>query len=121
MVYTKKQNLLPRGARGLHKKDRICSQGEQVVYTKKQNLLPRGARGLHKKDRICSQGEQVQWNLGNSNANFSKLPDFSKTTDGPDFFHYNLLQKYHRFFEFQFFEKINFSNRFVGPDQRNSY
>ena len=63
----------------------------------------------------------IQWNLGNSNANFSKLPDFSKTTDGPDFFHYNFLQKYHRFFEFQFFEKINFSNRSVGPDQRNSY
>ena len=61
------------------------------------------------------------WNLGNSNANFSKLTDFLKTTDGPDFFHYNLLQKYHRFFEFQFFEKINFSNRFVGPNQRNSY
>ena len=37
----------------------------------------------------------IQWNLGNSNANFSKLPDFSKTTDGPEFFHYNLLQKYH--------------------------
>ena len=50
----------------------------------------------------------IQWNLGNSNANFSKLPDFSKTTDGPDFFHYNLLQKYHRFFEFQFFEKNQF-------------
>ena len=65
--------------------------------------------------------EDIQWNLGNSNANFSKLQDFSKTTDGPEFFHYNLLQKYHRFFEFQFFEKINFSNRFVGPKQRNSY
>ena len=64
---------------------------------------------------------KVQWNHGNSNASFSKLPDFSKTTDGPEFFHYNLLQKYHRFFEFQFFEKINFSNRFVGPKQRNSY
>ena len=63
----------------------------------------------------------VQLNLGNSNANVSKLPDFSKTTDGPDFFHYNFLQKYHRFFEFQFFEKINFSNRSVGPSKRNSY
>ena len=50
----------------------------------------------------------LQWNLGNSNANFSKLPDFSKTNDGPEFFHYNLLQKYHRFFEFQFFEKNQF-------------
>ena len=75
--------------------------------------------GLHCFLRSVCQN--IQWNLGNSNANFSKLPDFSKTTDGPDFFHYNLLQKYHRFFEFQFFEKINFSNRFVGPDQRNSY
>ena len=37
----------------------------------------------------------IQWNLSNSNTNFLKLPDFSKTTDGPDFFHYNLLQKYH--------------------------
>ena len=70
---------------------------------------------------MAARRQGIQWNLGNSNANFSKLPDFSKTTDGPDFFHYNLLQKYHWFFEFQFFEKINFSNRFVGPDQRNSY
>ena len=37
------------------------------------------------------------------------------------FFHYNLLQKYHQFFEFQFFENINFSNRFISPNQRNSY
>ena len=51
--------------------------------------------------------QYIQWNLGNSNANFSKLPDFSKTTDGPEFFHYNLLQKYHRFFEKnQFFKQI---------------
>ena len=71
--------------------------------------------------KFTSSDTQIQWNLGNSNANFSKLPDFSKTTDGPEFFHYNLLQKYHRFFEFQFLEKINFSNRFVGPKQRNSY
>ena len=51
---------------------------------------------------------QIQWNLGNSNANFSKLPDFSKTTDGPDFFRYNFLEKYHRFFEFHFFRKNQF-------------
>ena len=50
----------------------------------------------------------IQWNLGNSNANFSKLPDFSKTTDGPEFFHYNLLQKYHRFTNFNFSKKSIF-------------
>ena len=50
----------------------------------------------------------IQWNLGHSNTNSSKLPDFSKTTDGPDFFHYNLLQKYYRFFEISIFRKNQF-------------
>ena len=37
------------------------------------------------------------------------------------FFSVIYCKKYQRFFEFQFFEKINFSNRFVGPNQSNSY
>ena len=63
----------------------------------------------------------IQSNLDNSNADFSKLPDFSKTSDGPEIFLYCLLLNYYRFFEFRFFEKFSFSNNFAGPDQRNSY
>ena len=44
---------------------------------------------------IFKKNTEIEWNLGNSKANFSKLPDFSKTTDGPDFFHYNILHLYH--------------------------
>ena len=41
----------------------------------------------------------IQSNLDNSNADFSKLPDFSKTSDGPEIFLYCLLLNYYRFFE----------------------
>ena len=51
---------------------------------------------------------QRQWNLSNSNANFSKLPDFLKTTDGPDFFHCNLLQK-----NITDFSNFNFSKKSI--------
>ena len=37
----------------------------------------------------------VQSNLDNSNADFSKLPDFSKTSDGPKIFLYCLLLNYY--------------------------
>ena len=44
-----------------------------------------------------------------SNANFSKLPDFFKTTDGRHFFHYNLLQKnINDFLNFNFSKKSIF-------------
>ena len=33
--------------------------------------------------------------LSNLNFNFSKQLDLLQMADGPDFFHYNLLQKYH--------------------------
>ena len=63
---------------------------------------------------------KIQSNLDNSNTDFSKVPDFSKTSDGPEIFLYCLLLNYYRFFEFRFFEKLSFSNNFAGPDQRNS-
>ena len=108
--------------------DRSLISSEHL-FTPHWNILQMCSDTAGDLQRTCTDAQaevgflscEVQWNLGNSNANFSKLTDFSKTTDGPEFFHYNLLQKYHRFFEFQFFEKINFSNRFVGPKQRNSY
>ena len=53
----------------------------------------------------------IYWKLGDSKVNCSKLLDFSKTTDGPDFFHYNLLQKCYQFFKFQFLEIFNFSHK----------
>ena len=77
---------------------------------------PKGTVG-----RIYKEDHYIQSNLDNSNADFSKLPDFSKTSDGPEMFLYCLLLKYYRFFEFRFFEKFSFSNNFAGPDQRNSY
>ena len=52
--------------------------------------------------------EYIQWNLGNSNANFSKLPDFFKTTDGPDFFHYNFFAKILPIFRISIFRKNQF-------------
>ena len=58
----------------------------------------------------------IQSNLDNLNPDFSKLPDFFKTSDSPENFRCCLLLNYYRFFE-----KFNFSNNFAGPDQRNSY
>ena len=55
---------------------------------------------------------KIQSNLDNSNADFSKLPDFSKTSDGPEIFLYCLLLNYYRFFEFRFFEKFSFFEQF---------
>ena len=34
---------------------------------------------------------EMQWKLGSLNANFSKLQDYLKMTDGPYFFHYILF------------------------------
>ena len=55
---------------------------------------PKGTVG-----RIYKEDHYIQSNLDNSNADFSKLPDFSKTSDGPEMFLYCLLLKYYRFFE----------------------
>ena len=76
------------------------NSADQPALLAQLGECPTGDQEIHYQNKPI----QIQWNLGNSNANFSKLPDFSKTTDGPEFFHYNLLQKYHQFFEFQFFE-----------------
>ena len=45
-------------------------------------------------------GFTVQCKLGNSNINISKLRDFSKTADGPDFFPYHLLQTHFPYYKF---------------------
>ena len=64
---------------------------------------------------------RLQSNLRDSNADFSKLPDFSNLTVSPDLFCYHLMEKYYRFFEFQLLEKFNFANKIVGPDKKNPY
>ena len=81
----------------------LIKKGENMLWRKTLWLFIRGMSNkcVNKQQYVFIEKwwkYQIQWNLGNSNANFSKLPDFSKTTDGPEFFHYNLLQKYHRFF-----------------------
>ena len=70
---------------------------------------------------IDPENNQNMSNLGDLNADFSKPPDFSNLSVSPDLFCYRLIKKYYRFFEFRLFEKFNFSNEIVGPDQRNSY
>ena len=64
--------------------------------------------------RICF----IQWNLGNSNANFSKLPDFSKMTDGLDFFHYNFLQKISSIFRISIFRKNQFFEQIIWSQSK---
>ena len=62
----------------------------------------------------------IQWNLGNSNTNFSNLPDFSKRTEGPNFFINIYCKNITDFSNFNFSKKkkkINFSNRFVVPSK----
>ena len=66
---------------------------------KKQVVL----REVNKKKRVAWAKERKNWsvdaqwrkwiesNLDNSNADFSKLPDFSKTSDSPEIFLYCLM------------------------------
>ena len=56
---------------------------------------PTIGKKLKKSSSLKPLGQQLQSNLDNSNADFSKLPDFSETSDGPEMFLYCLLLKYY--------------------------
>ena len=58
---------------------------EDLILSHMNGLMVRSYFG------ILVTSQEVQSNLDNSNADFSKLPDFSKTSDGPEIFLYCLL------------------------------
>ena len=67
----------------IHEKEFNLLLQEQILSFKRGHLSSRESK------YIC-----IYTGNCNSNASFSKPLDFSKMTDGPNFFHSNIMQKY---------------------------